>query len=170
MGANISSSDNTKAHDFSSKVSHLGTFVNQEYGVAITPAGLVFSATQVAHVPVVIHLTLPEWKYKDEQDMLHSGCMSHVEGEPCDIMCCLNFTCRPSSHISTSIEILKQDLKEAYGSVLDTSYYATLLNSICTKNPRFCVGQPLREKRFLPILSAMFGLTGTGLGIANSIN
>lgn len=76
----------------------------------------------------------------------------------------------PSHKIHDVITKLQSDLTLTYGSIIDNEYHDTLMNSICQKNPQFCPPSNRWEKHFIPILSAIFGLTSTGLAIANSIH
>ena len=151
---------------FKQKIAHLGTYYNEEYGVAISPAGLVLTASHVEHVPVLIQLTLPNWHYSDTE---YTVCGTEQLTYCSD--CCVNSTCLTPDTLLETIANLKLELTDTYKGILDSPYFTTLLHSFCDSNSEFCDQHKNREKRFLGLIAAgLLGLSGTGLGVINSIH
>ena len=156
---------------FFRRVAHLGTFVNDQLGVVIDPQGLAMHSADTVHLPVVIHLALPEWSSLQIPDLSTAYCPPFEPNGSCRSDCCSNGTCTAFPIISQQIDNIRREMKESYQGILDTRYYAGLMKSYCQENPTLCDQSPRSKRMILPILATigtLFGLTGVGMGMHQS--
>ena len=127
---------------FFRRVAHLGTFVNDQLGVVIDPQGLAMHSADTVHLPVVIHLALPEWSSLQIPDLSTAYCPPFEPNGSCLSDCCSNGTCAAFPIISQQIDKIRREMKESYQGILDTRYYAGLMKSYCQDNPTLCDQSP----------------------------
>lgn len=155
----------TGASIFAESAAKLTTLVNEPIGVAITPVGLSISTDRSEFLPLIIQIAPPS----GEEFPLRGDFSKH---QRCENNCPhANFTCTENDYfIEAQVERLRAELKYSYSGILDTAFYQQLTYKICRENSQMCELPHRRKKRFLGLLvGGLLGLTGTGVGIANSV-
>ncbi len=156
---------------------HLKTITHSQFGVTVSPKGILMTAKRMEYVPLVITLVSPDWVQAE-----HSKFGPTIEVANCS---------GAGLGLPGFIREIKAKFRYNYHGIIDSDFYMNLLSNFCRNDNMFCgqsnstarrahgghsstareFEEPLRSKRFLGVLlSSIFGVSGLANSVINTLH
>jgi hypothetical protein len=184
-GDNDQKSEPTLTTLFGQHVKALGAITNLGLGAVALPTGLAIVSSSKIYVPLIREMILPHWAnlHKSKPQFDHKVACKGL-GESCERVLNPNASeaeCPSTDRVVANYHRVVHEFRAQYEGVTNPYFYSQMMATFCDQNTLLCVEgmdpksssgrqSRSRKKRFVGLIaSAMIGITGMGLGVANQL-